>query len=100
MEKEGRSISEFNEKLIKVIRFKLKNQNHKKQPKTRKDTDIVNIDGKRQRWADFKKKFLEDAKRKNVEAQRFTLNKGDPDREKYMVWNKKMGFFSEDSDDE
>ena len=59
-----------------------------KKPKRRKDQDLVHIDGKQTTWGDFKKKFSEDVQRRQKKgAFTFTMNKGDPDKEKKLYWN-------------
>ena len=61
---------------------------------------MVHIDGKKHKWADFKKKFEEDMKRnKSVTEKTFTLNRGDINKEKQMRWKRSTnGFSSDDSD--
>ena len=56
--------------------------------KKRLNNEKVNIDGKIKRWGQFKKEFLEDAKMKGLESHKFILNKGDPLREKALLWHK------------
>ena len=63
--------------------------------KPRGDQDVVNIDGKNYRWAQFKTKFLKE--KKDLKYKKFTLNKGDRQKEKNLYWYEKLGWKSDDS---
>lgn len=61
---------------------------------------MVNINGTRLRWGQFKKQFLEDAGKKNWQSKELVLNQGDPLKEKGLYWSRKEGFSSDHSDDQ
>lgn len=70
----------------------------------RADNDIVNINGKKQKWGQFKSKFYEDldasnARKEELKLVQFVVNQGQPN-EKLMFWNAGYGFQSEDSENE
>jgi len=72
--------------------------------KDRHDNDIVDINGKKQRWKQFKSKFYEDLdaaiqRGEQVKFQEFVLNQGQPN-EKLIIWDDRHGFMSEDSENE
>ena len=72
--------------------------------KDRQDNDIVDINGKKQRWKQFKSKFYEDLdaaiqRGEQVKFQEFVLNQGQPN-EKLIIWDDRHGFMSEDSENE
>ena len=71
-----------------------------KKPKARKNADMVDIDGRIQRWEDFTRTFLNSNKAKRGGTATFILKKGNPEREKQLTWNKNTGFVSDDSNDE
>lgn len=98
---------EFEHPILKA-KQKFRNQKHlmiKKNPKDRKDSEQVNINGKVQMWGLFVKQFKEDLSLKQkrgeeISAQQFFLNYGDPHKEKILSWNPSVGFLSENSEDE
>jgi len=70
----------------------------------RQDNDVVNINGKKQRWKQFKNKFYEDlddaiVRGEQVKFVEFVLNQGQPN-EKLIIWDDRHGFMSEDSENE
>ena len=73
----------------------------KKEPK---DDKVVNIDGEKKPWSQFKRKWAEELDRRagqgeSVRNAQFVLNMNSPN-EKLLEWNYRSGFRSEDSDDE
>ena len=73
----------------------------KKEPK---DDKVVNIDGEKKPWSQFKRKWAEELDRRasqgeSVRNAQFVLNMNSPN-EKLLEWNYRSGFMSEDSDDE
>lgn len=77
----------------------------KAQPKReRRSQEIVDIDGTRSQWGQFKRRFEEDRLRQSAQGEeaknaQFVLNQ-DQENEKLLVWHHLNGFRSEDSDDE
>jgi len=72
--------------------------------KERRSYELVNVDGVKKPWGQFKRQFEEEVKRRAEEGDlvknaQFILNK-DKANEKLLEWNFKSGFRSEDSDDE
>lgn len=77
----------------------------KKRIRLRRDSEIVNIDGKEVTWGIFRQKFFDDLDKKEMRGEKigkrvFILNKGDPNKEKKLFWDPNVGFDSENSDDE
>ena len=75
----------------------------KKKKPARKDSDIVNIDGKKQTWRQFKAEWTEDLSEKTsngelIKKRTFIMNQ-DKKNEKLLTWHYKNGYTSEDSDD-
>ena len=73
----------------------------KKEPK---DYKIVNIDGEKKPWGQFKRQWSEEldsrtSQGENVRNAQFVLNMNSAN-EKLLEWNCGSGFRSEDSDDE
>lgn len=89
----------FNKALCKKLIQNQKDYLPKKRV-SRKDEQIVSIDGKNVKWGLFKQKFLEEARVNKIKYQKFTLNKDDAKREKSLIWKKNEGWISDDSDDE
>jgi hypothetical protein len=97
---ENREISELNKQIIELERWKKRKDSSFREKKHRKDLDVVDIDGKRLRWGDFKKKFKEDInKNRKMTMKDFVMYKGDPEKEKLLHWTMANGFLSDDSDD-
>ena len=87
----------------KALCKKLAQNQAEYQPKkrvSRKNDQIVNIDGKNVKWGLFEQNFLEEAKLNKLRFQKFTLNKDDRNKEKTLIWKKNEGWISDDSDDE
>ena len=77
----------------------------KKKIRQRKPDEVVNIDGKKLKWGEFNKKFYEDIEKRitageDVKHREFLMNLGDPLKEKKLIWNSRLGFNSENSEDE
>ena len=77
----------------------------KRKIKLRKPEEVVNIDGKKIKWGDFNKKFYEDIERKlkngeEVQRHEFLMNLNDPLKEKRLIWTSRLGFLSENSEDD
>jgi len=83
-----------------LIRFELQKPSSKKAlKKPRRDQDQINIDGKNYVWGQFKKKWLKETEVKGSANHKWLINKGNEQNEKFLYWDKRSGFRSDDSDD-